>query len=290
MERNKIHQEISKLIEKISYLNQSISDGIDIHSVELDLLKAYADELKKLINQLEHSELDEKQETMDHLTIEVSTLNDELPEVELKEEEKIEVKPDTSLEPLLDEAEKPVEDNEVVEDAIEPIEEMTEEVGENQVFFDLRSTNDETSVISEEETTATAEEEVQIKEPVAMDDEETVEPVNITSDEPTESPIMEPSINDRFAKEEKEIHQKISVGQTNFKDAFDLSEKFLFTQELFDGNMDAFETYVRKLNHCEDVDGAKALIEEQIKPRFNWESKKTTSKKFLTVIERHFTN
>ena len=47
---------------------------------------------------------------------------------------------------------------------------------------------------------------------------------------------------------------------TNLTDAIDLNDKFIFIQEIFNGNQDSYYEAIEKLNKVESLSDAKAII------------------------------
>ncbi len=70
--------------------------------------------------------------------------------------------------------------------------------------------------------------------------------------------------------------------------AIGLNERFLFANELFDGNMEAFNRALNELNHIESRDDAYKFINMQLRERFKWNEESEVTEKFLDLVERRF--
>ncbi len=98
------------------------------------------------------------------------------------------------------------------------------------------------------------------------------------------------SINEKIYsdKEDKSIAAKMQKGQiTDLKQAIGLNEKFLFINELFDGNMKAYTEDINALNNQETLEDARKKFEE-IKLKNKWDENSDTYKKLLNLVERKF--
>lgn len=96
------------------------------------------------------------------------------------------------------------------------------------------------------------------------------------------------SVNEKILseKEDKSIAAKMQKEQiTDLKLAIGLNEKFLFINELFDGNMKEYTEAVDKLNSAESYENTMQLFEE-IKNKYKWDETSDAYKKFLDLLKR----
>jgi hypothetical protein len=97
-------------------------------------------------------------------------------------------------------------------------------------------------------------------------------------------------VNDTLAEEEdaslagKLQRQPIQ----DLKSAIGLNQRFLFSNALFDGNMEAFNRTLNEVNHLEDLASAKKYLSVQIEERFGWDSESAEVKEFMDLVERRF--
>jgi hypothetical protein len=113
----------------------------------------------------------------------------------------------------------------------------------------------------------------------------------------------EKSIGDKFQEKNHETSinesintkkEDVSIGSkmqhkaiTDIKKAIGLNEKFLFINELFSGNHDAFNTHTDKLNLCQNEEQAKAYL-ENLSQEYNWQTESEAKQKLYQIIERKY--
>lgn len=74
----------------------------------------------------------------------------------------------------------------------------------------------------------------------------------------------------------------------DIKQGMGLNEKILAQNELFNGDKNAFEEVIQKLNDCTDFNSAKMYLCESVIPKFNWTnaSKEKTVDTFIKLVKR----
>ena len=110
-----------------------------------------------------------------------------------------------------------------------------------------------------------------------------------------------PSLADNFEDEEtwhKHIASKSSgntvVSQLHRKPVADLkvaigiNEKFLFINQLFDGNLQDYSEAIAKLNASGDLNTARQFISSELVIRFSWPNDNEHVKNFMDLVERRF--
>ena len=98
------------------------------------------------------------------------------------------------------------------------------------------------------------------------------EPVAEANKRKTE--IEKKSLNDKLKKSE------FSIG---------LNDKFAFIKHLFDGKSEDYERVLSQINTSESYDEANTLIQDIIKPDYNyWEGKTEFEERFMEIIESKF--
>lgn len=96
-------------------------------------------------------------------------------------------------------------------------------------------------------------------------------------------------LNDRNKAEDNSLASRIQQSPiSDLKAAIGLNERFLFANELFDGNMEAFNRALNELNHIDSKEGAYIFINAQLKERFNWNDDSEITVRFLNLVERRF--
>jgi len=92
----------------------------------------------------------------------------------------------------------------------------------------------------------------------------------------------------RTDKEDISIGSKMQNNAINdIRKAIGLNEKFLFINELFSGNNDAFNIHIDKLNNCENTKQANMYL-ENLSQEYHWEAENTVKEKFYQIVERRF--
>lgn len=74
----------------------------------------------------------------------------------------------------------------------------------------------------------------------------------------------------------------------DLKKAIKLNQRFQYANELFDGNMEAFNRVVNELNHMNTRVDAEKFIELQLRPKYNWDNESITFQEFLDLVDRKF--
>lgn len=101
------------------------------------------------------------------------------------------------------------------------------------------------------------------------------------------------TVNDRLSekKEDNSIAAKMQNQViTDIKKAIGINEKFLFINELFDGNMAEYNQAVDHLNaNCKTKEEAEAYI-VFLKQNYNWNDARTSVTLFSNLVERRFPN
>jgi hypothetical protein len=113
----------------------------------------------------------------------------------------------------------------------------------------------------------------------------------------------EKTIGDKFMEENEKasINEKIQKEKTDYsigarmqesaindlRSAIGLNEKFLFINELFKGNHDAYHATIDELNALQNKEQAFAVLEKKAAEN-NWQNNKEIKTKFYHLVERRF--
>jgi hypothetical protein len=88
--------------------------------------------------------------------------------------------------------------------------------------------------------------------------------------------------------QEKRIADKFQENKvTDFRTTIGINEKFLFINELFEGNMRIYDEAIQKLNASTTMAQADLLLLD-LKIVYNWDSESPTVKKFVELVRRKF--
>lgn len=113
--------------------------------------------------------------------------------------------------------------------------------------------------------------------------------VNFDGDEILDIPN---SLNVQFAENidtKNSLHTQFRQAKIeNLRQSIALNEKFLYINQLFDGNSLAFNDALDKLENCNNLKEALLLINQKYAQNYQWNKEKEETKQFLNVVERRF--
>ena len=104
----------------------------------------------------------------------------------------------------------------------------------------------------------------------------------------------------KIDEEKRSVNEILSQSQTTLADQFGeqkildltkeigLNERFLLTQNLFNGDAVLFEKTINRLNNCSSKEEALAFFKNDLAKTFDWNLKSTMVKKFIKLIERRY--
>lgn len=88
--------------------------------------------------------------------------------------------------------------------------------------------------------------------------------------------------------QEKRIADKLQENKIiDLRTTIGINDKFLFINELFDGNMRIYDEAIQKLNDCTTIAQSDLLLLD-LKIVYNWDSESPTVKKFVEIVRRKF--
>lgn len=111
----------------------------------------------------------------------------------------------------------------------------------------------------------------------------------------------EPTLGDRFEGSQS-LHAKIASAPmassvaahlqhkpiSDLKKAIGLNEKFLFINQLFDGNLQVYNQVIDHINSCPNKEAAEEYIQNTLVQQFGWDIQSTSCRLFLEMVERRF--
>lgn len=106
-------------------------------------------------------------------------------------------------------------------------------------------------------------------------------------------------LNDRLGGEQKTLNDNTQSNKSvldyhqnsrieGFTGAISLNQRFLFTNNLFGGNIQAFSHALEELELCKDFSEAKELILKKYVPRYMWDITGAEAEEFIDIIKRRF--
>lgn len=96
-------------------------------------------------------------------------------------------------------------------------------------------------------------------------------------------------VNEANRKEDNSLAQKLEkqpIG--DLTRSVGLNQRFLFSNELFNGNMEAFNRALNEINHLDSLDDAIRFIEVQLKEKYAWAEDSEAAEQFIGLVERRF--
>lgn len=81
------------------------------------------------------------------------------------------------------------------------------------------------------------------------------------------------------------------VGKSRLKDlkkAFGINERFLYANELFNGDMSAFTKALEELNHLESLGDAERLLDDNLAQKYKWDDESDAVISFRSTVSRRF--
>ena len=96
------------------------------------------------------------------------------------------------------------------------------------------------------------------------------------------------SVNDqtRASKTVLDYHQNTRI--EGITSAISLNQRFLFTNNLFGGNIQAFSHALDEIELCKDFSEAKELILKKYVPRYMWDITGAEAEEFIEIVKRRF--
>lgn len=87
---------------------------------------------------------------------------------------------------------------------------------------------------------------------------------------------------------EKRVADKLEKERIkDLKSFIGINEKFLFINELFDGNLRIYEEAVKKLNECNDEDEAMVILHD-FQVTYSWEPSGDSVQQFINLVKKRF--
>ncbi len=98
------------------------------------------------------------------------------------------------------------------------------------------------------------------------------------------------TINDRFEEQERvtlaDHHQQAKVN--NVMEAISVNNRYMFTQELFDGDKEEFQKAISRIERCDSFDTAVELLVQDYSKVYHWDMNSEEVKELLKVVFRKF--
>lgn len=106
-------------------------------------------------------------------------------------------------------------------------------------------------------------------------------------------------LNEKLASEQKSVNDQAQSNKSvldyhqnsrieGITEAISLNQRFLFTNNLFGGNIQAFSHALEELELCKDFIEAKELILKKYVPRYMWDITGAEAEEFIDIVKRRF--
>lgn len=120
------------------------------------------------------------------------------------------------------------------------------------------------------------------------DKEETLIEEEVDQIEKSEHPTGS-SLNERVSANDHSLAGKLARQPiADLRKAFGLNERFLYANELFGGDGQEFIRALNELNHLENFEDAKRMIEARYQNTFKWNLEDETVQEFISIVERRY--
>ncbi|MBS4013592.1 MAG: hypothetical protein KGZ97_07510 [Bacteroidetes bacterium] len=283
---------LEKIVERNNFLvrNEKISLlEIDIVMEDLKNLYEVYYSLKKQIQNGDSSVLSPKKEVYESFKESAVQMPDNIVQEKMEEVKAEPIKEEKPVMPVVEEPKLEVK-QEVAEE-VNVKEVVVEKSEEIEIVEEVSIVTEKTEVVVEAKETIKQENiEVEVaKEEYTSENEELL---NKTIGEKFVS--AESSLHDRIASKKEDLSIAAKLQQTSItslKDAIGVNEKFLFINELFNGNIQEYNQSVEKLNNFPNMQQAFEFVNE-LTTKFAWDGNKSAStiEKFAGLIQRRYMN
>jgi len=187
-----------------------------------------------------------------------------------------------------------LDQGELPPDQIAKMTELSRDLYERLVIFKYKTFEMGVShegAVQEDENPDENEEQNVVSEPGEEDLEPEV-PSNQISliDSIEEIKEMEQSLNESFSSMKSPSLKEKIVGTpiSDLRASISINQKFKFISELFEDDSEAFEKSVETINGYTSFIEADDYMENNLKPRYGWESHSTVAREFAELVSRRF--
>lgn len=107
-------------------------------------------------------------------------------------------------------------------------------------------------------------------------------------------------INDQFYKEQKTLHEQLAQRPAptiaelhqqkidSLQKFITLNQKFMFVKELFSGDHDAYTSALGKLEQCDTMETAQAVLHRDYIDKYNWDMEGEEAGEFMEILAKKF--
>lgn len=99
-------------------------------------------------------------------------------------------------------------------------------------------------------------------------------------------------LHERLANQHQPAQQKPLYENLRKKDSLrnniGLNQRFMFIQELFQGNQSAYSDALDRLDACQNLQEAEKLVQDDLQLRYNWEEESEAAQEFNDLLSARF--
>ena len=201
--------------------------------------------------------------------------------------------------------EQQILDEDQQEDEIERFENEEENLEEEPVEVEAATQTEEQEKQEEQEHQESQEERENQKEREneveEVDEVESLEEPNEEIEEEVQA-VDKPETTQNTSDDKESLNDKISKLSKsdslasklqnqpiqNLKTAIGLNERFLFANELFQGDCAEYQRAIEEFNHLASMDDAVRLIEHKYQPNYKWDFDNHTVQNFIHYLQRRY--
>ena len=137
------------------------------------------------------------------------------------------------------------------------------------------------------------EKKISLKFSIPSKEVEKIIPINQKNllDEIQEIDEIKTSVNDQFANNSnvQTVGEKLNTTKIgDLRKEIRLNQKFLFMNDLFEGEKMLYDKTIDKINTCETLLEASLFLKEEIEETYNWDSESPTVIQFKELVSRKF--
>ena len=219
-------------------------------------------------------------------------------EPEFEEQEEFISVPTENIEQQILDEDQQEDEIERFENEEENLEEEPEEIGAATQTEEQEKQEEQEHQESQEERENQKERENEVEE---VDEVESLEEPNEEIEEEVQA-VEKPETTQNTSDDKESLNDKISKLSKsdslasklqnqpiqNLKTAIGLNERFLFANELFQGDGAEYQRAIEEFNHLASMDDAVRLIEHKYQPNYKWDFDNHTVQNFIHYLQRRY--
>lgn len=134
-----------------------------------------------------------------------------------------------------------------------------------------------------------------------VQEEERPLPLKRREYEEEEEPAQDGVLNSKFAKEQKTLNDQLQTGEkvtiadvhqlgktSKMQESISLNQRYMFINELFNGNSDAYNKAILDIEGCESFDDSVEMMVQRYAKKLDWNMNSPEVKELLKVIFKRF--